>query len=95
MEGEILIKELFNRQELKAFVSFGQALYKDNPYYVPPIINNELDTLDKDVNPIFKDAEARYFVALQNGKIVGRIAAIINWIEIKQIKKKTHPIWLV
>ena len=88
MKGEIVIKELFNRQELKAFVSFGQALYKDNPYYVPPIINSELDTLDKDVNPIFKDAEARYFVALQNGKIVGRIAALINWIEIKQIKKK-------
>ena len=88
MKGEIVIKELFNRQELKAFVGFGQALYKDNPYYVPPIINSELDTLDKEVNPIFKDAEARYFVALQNGKIVGRIAALINWIEIKQIKKK-------
>ena len=88
MNAKITIQELRTRSELKDFVTFAIDLYKGNPYYVPPIIESELDTLDPAVNPIFKDAEARYFVALQGGKIVGRIAALINHIEISQLGKK-------
>jgi len=88
MNAKITIQELRTRSELKDFVTFAIDLYKGNTYYVPPIIESELDTLDPAVNPIFKDAEARYFVALQGGKIVGRIAALINHIEISQLGKK-------
>jgi ribosomal protein S18 acetylase RimI-like enzyme len=88
MNAKITIQELRTRSELKDFVTFAIDLYKGNTYYVPPIIESELDTLDPAVNPIFKDAEARYFVALQGGKIVGRIASLINHIEISQLGKK-------
>ena len=72
------IKEIFTRNELKQFVKFPFSLYKDNPYWVPPIIKDELDTLDKNKNPAFEHANARFFIAQKNGKIVGRVAAIIN-----------------
>ena len=74
----ITIKEIFTRKELKQFVTFPFSLYKNNKYWVPPIIKDELDILDKKENPAFEHAEARFFIALKNEKIVGRIAAIIN-----------------
>lgn len=79
----IEVKEVQSKKELKAFVKFPFKLYKDSKYWVPPIISEEIKTFDKDVNPVFKDAEASFFLAYKNGKIVGRIAAIINWLEVK------------
>ena len=43
--------------------------------------------MDKKINPVYKNADAKFFLAYKNGKIVGRIAAMINWIEVKKIKK--------
>ncbi|MDO1500505.1 GTP cyclohydrolase [Winogradskyella maritima] len=79
----IEITEALSKKDLKAFVKFPFQLYKDSPYWVPPIIKQELETFNKDKNPIFKDAEARFFLAYKDGKLVGRVAAIINWLEIK------------
>ena len=81
---KIQIKEVQNSKDLDAFVKFPMKLYKDNPYYVPPFINEEKQAMNKEKNPIFKDAEARYFLAYSNDEIVGRIAAIINWKEVKE-----------
>ena len=85
----IIVKEMISKKEMKQFVMFPFSIYKNNPYWVPPIITEELETLDKDCNPAFENAEARFFVAIKNKKIVGRIAAIINWYEVseQQIKK--------
>ncbi|MBT8244789.1 MAG: GNAT family N-acetyltransferase [Winogradskyella sp.] len=85
----IEIKEAISKKELKQFVKFPFQLYKDSKYWVPPIISEELKTFDKSENPVFNDADARFFLAYRNGKIVGRIAAIMNWLEIKNqnIKK--------
>ena len=85
----ITIKEAISKKDLKAFVQFPFKLYKDSKYWVPPIIKQELETFNKDKNPIFNDAEARFFLAYKSGEIVGRIAAIINWLEVnkKGIKK--------
>ena len=80
----ITIKEVITRKDLKIFVKFPFNLYKDCDAWVPPIINEELKTLDKSINPVFKNAEAHYFLAYQNNKVVGRVAAIINWIEVNQ-----------
>jgi len=84
----ISIVEATSKADLKKFVKFPFTLYKNSPYWVPPIINDELATFDKDKNPIFKDAEARFFLAYKQNKIVGRVAAIVNWIEIKDQKVK-------
>ena len=74
----ITIKEISTKKGMKQFVTFPFSLYKGDPYWVPPIIKDELNTLDKNKNPAFEHAEARFFIALKNGKIVGRVAAIIN-----------------
>ena len=81
---KIEVKEVKNKKDLDAFVKFPMKLYKDNPYYVPSIINDEKESLNKDLNPIFKEAEASYFLAYKGNEIVGRIAAIINWKEVKE-----------
>ena len=83
----IEIREIESRRELVDFVSFPFQLYKGNPYWVPPIVKEELEMLDKKVNPVFNNALAHYFLAYKDGEIVGRIAAFINWIEIKELKK--------
>ncbi len=85
---DIEIKEIRSRSELKKFVQFQLELYKNNPYFVPPLISDEVNGLDPDKNPAFKFAKPYYFLAYRNGKIVGRIAAIINQIEVNEQKIK-------
>jgi len=75
---EVLIKEVTTKRELKKFVKFNIELYKDNPYHVPGLISEEMMTLRKDKNPAFEIAEAIYFLAYKDNRIVGRIAGIIN-----------------
>ncbi|MDR1594832.1 MAG: hypothetical protein LBS43_10195 [Prevotellaceae bacterium] len=75
---DITIKEVITNKELKKFVKFPAELYRDNPYWVPPLIFDEMLNLRKDKNPSFEYCEARYWLAYRSNKIVGRIAAIIN-----------------
>ena len=78
-------------KELREFVTFPFSIYNKKSNWVPPLTNDELESMDRDKNPVFKNAEARFFLALKNGKPVGRIAAIINHIEInEQAKTKNH-----
>ena len=76
-----------SKKNVKDFVMFPFELYKDCEYWVPPIINEEIDAMDKKKNPVFKNAEAEFYLAYKDNKIVGRIAAIINWVEIEEQKK--------
>jgi len=75
---EIEIRPVKTRAGLKAFIQFPFSLYRNNPYWVPPIFFDELATLSKDKNPAFEFSEAEYWMAYRNGKPVGRIAALIN-----------------
>ena len=74
--------------DYQTFVEFPFVLYKDNPFWVPPLVKDEIETLDPKLNPVYQNATASLFLAYQNGEVVGRVAAIINWIEVKEIKKK-------
>jgi GNAT superfamily N-acetyltransferase len=90
----ITIKEAISKKELTDFIKFPFSLYKNNKFWVPPIIADELETFDKTKNPAFDNAEAYFYLAYQNNKIVGRIAAIINWGEVKnQQKSKVRFGW--
>jgi len=90
----IFIVEANSKKLLKEFVKFPFALYKNHPYWVPPLINDELETFDKTKNPAFTSAEANFYLAYQDNKVVGRIAAIINWNEVNdQQKKKVRFGW--
>jgi len=84
----ITIKEMISKKEMKSFVKFPFKLYKNNKYWVPPIINDEVDSFNNKLNPVFQHATARFFVALKNDEIVGRVAAIINDTEVKVQKLK-------
>ena len=75
---EIKIKEVKSRLELKEFVKFPNTLYKDNPYYVPSLINDEMEVFDEDKNPVYEFSVCKKFLAYKNGQIAGRIAVIIN-----------------
>jgi GNAT superfamily N-acetyltransferase len=90
----ITIKEAQTKSELTAYIKFPFSLYKNNPYWVPPIIADELESFDKTKNPSFENAEATFYLAYSNNEIVGRIAAIINWSEVNdQQKKKVRFGW--
>lgn len=65
-------------KELTKFVKFELDLYKGSDYYVPPLINDDVDTLNPLKNPAFDFCEAEYFMAYRDSKAVGRIAAIIH-----------------
>ncbi|MBK0369989.1 GTP cyclohydrolase [Flavobacterium agrisoli] len=84
----ITIKEAKTKQELTESIQFSFDLYKNNPNWIPPIIADELETFDKEINPAFENAEAYFYTAHKNGKMVGRITAIINWQEVNQQGKK-------
>jgi hypothetical protein len=75
---EIELKEVRTRRELKQFVAFQYSLYRGNHYWVPPLHADELHTLRKDKNPAFEFCEANYWLCYRGGRIVGRIAGILN-----------------
>ena len=74
----IEIKKVSTKKELKQFVQFYYDLYRGNEYAVPFLYSEEMASLQSDKNPSFECCEAEYFLALKDGKIVGRVAAIIN-----------------
>ncbi|MBR4130145.1 MAG: N-acetyltransferase [Bacteroidaceae bacterium] len=74
----VTISKVGTAKELRKFVRFNYELYKDSPYAVPDLLEDTLDTLDSRSNPAFRFCEAEYFLARKEGRIVGRVAAIIN-----------------
>ena len=76
--SELLVAPVRGRRELRAFVRFNYELYKDCPYAVPDFLEDTLDTFNPRKNPAFRFCEAEFFLARRDGRIVGRVAAIIN-----------------
>lgn len=74
----ITIKKVETRKDLKRFIEFHYDLYKGNPYDAPTLYSDELLTLSSDKNAAFDFCESEYYLAYKDGKIVGRVAAIIN-----------------
>lgn len=90
----IVVEEVRSKRQLKAFVKFPFELYKDSRYWVPPIIKEEMAVFNPSKNPILQNANLKLFLAYKNGEVVGRVAAIVNWIEVKaQNTKKMRFGW--
>lgn len=85
-EGILMIEiiEVKTRKQLKAFIYFPFSLYQDNPYWVPPLIMDEYNTLDRKKNPAFEYCDARYWLCYKDGKLAGRIAGIQNHAYVKK-----------
>lgn len=75
---DIVLKEITSKRELKSFIRFPHTLPRENDAWVPALDMDEMNALDWNINPAFEHCQARYFLAYQNGKEVGRVAAIYN-----------------
>ncbi len=65
-------------ENLKLFASIPLTIYKGDPFFVPQLIAEEVKLIDEKNNPFYKNAQRKLFIAYKNGKIAGRIAAIVN-----------------
>jgi len=88
MHPPIEIKSVDNQVDRMLFVQFPFELYVHHPFWVPPQIEEEMAYFDPTQNFVFKNAEACCFLAFQNNKVVGRIAAMVNHIEVNALKTK-------
>ena len=85
----VSIKEVTDRRQLRQFVRFPNELYKGNRYYVPQIESMDMDTLSPEKNRAFEVCEGKYWLAEDgDGKVVGRIAGIINHKYNKKVGKR-------
>lgn len=79
------IKEIQpTKKNLKAFTKFQIDLYDGNPWYVPPLISDDVQTLSPSLNPAHDFCDQVLYMAYRDGKVVGRIAGIIN----RQVNEK-------
>ncbi len=76
--NEIIIRQAISAKDMKRFVRFNWELYKDCSYAVPDLLEDTLDTFNSRKNPAFKFCEVACFIAERDGRMVGRVAAIIN-----------------
>ena len=74
----ITVSQVSTAKEMRAFVRFNYELYKTCPQAVPDLLEDTLETLDPNCNPAFRFCQAAFFLARRDGRIVGRVAAIIN-----------------
>ena len=85
----INIKEVISKKDLKKWIEFPNSLYKDNEYYVPFLMSDEMETFTPDKNPAYAFCETKLFLAYKDDKIVGRIAGLINHAYNKKWNKNT------
>ena len=78
------LHEVKTKKEYHAFFTFPFTLYKGCDQWVPPITNEEKAIFNRAKNPVFENADAKLFVVKNGKQIVGRIAALINWIAVKE-----------
>jgi GNAT superfamily N-acetyltransferase len=74
----VMVRPVASRRDLKAFIRFPHGLYRGNPFWVPNLDFDEWNTLRQEKNPAFDHCQAKYWLAFRQGRIVGRIAAILN-----------------
>jgi GNAT superfamily N-acetyltransferase len=76
--SDLKIAAVQDATELMSFISFPWSVYKDDAYWVPPLISERKEFLDRDRSPFFEHANGDYFIARRGEKVVGTIAAFTN-----------------
>ena len=79
--ASIEIKKVANKRDLEQFIQFHYDLYHGCPYDAPNLHSDEVQTLSpyiKEPNAAFEFCDVEYYLALKDGRIAGRVAAIIN-----------------
>jgi len=76
--AELQISKVQNNDDLMDFIHFPWEVYRDDLYWVPPLISDRREFLDPERNPFFQHARAEYYLAHRGSKLVGTIAAFTN-----------------
>ena len=76
--SSVNIRTVQSKKDLNDFLKFAWKIYRNDPYWVPPLMYDKKKILDKNKNPFYKHAEMELFLAEKNGELVGRIAAVKN-----------------
>jgi len=76
--GELRIRPVRSRRELRRFVKVPFRLHAGSGQWVPPLTFERMQFLDRSKNPYFEHAEAEYFIAERDGEPVGRISAQVD-----------------
>jgi hypothetical protein len=76
--ASLTIRPVRTRRELKRFVKVPFRLHREHPQWVPPLVFERMQFLDREKNPYFEHAEAEYFIAERDGEPVGRITAQVD-----------------
>jgi GNAT superfamily N-acetyltransferase len=74
----ILVNRVATKKDLNIFMRFPLEIYKDNPYWVPPLLIEVKEKLDQKKNPFFEHAEIDLLMASKDSRVAGRVAAIID-----------------
>lgn len=74
----ITVKTVESKRDFRKFATFANKLYKGNSYYIPTMPMDDLAVFDKKKNAAYEFCEAKFFLAYDGDRIVGRVAAIIN-----------------
>lgn len=78
MSKKVEIRTVKTQEDLSRFIDFYYDLYRGSEFAVPFIRFDEENTLSRSKNPSFEFCDAEYYLACIDGKVVGRVAAIIN-----------------
>jgi GNAT superfamily N-acetyltransferase len=84
----IEIKEVQSRKGLRKFIRFPHTLYVGNPYWVPALDFDEINTLSREKNPAYEHCEAKLWLAYRGNVLVGRVAGILNHLHLEKWGQK-------
>lgn len=74
----LTIRQIESKKDRLAFVRMLWDIYANDPNWVPPLVMDRMKLIDEKKNPFYSHASSAFFIAEQNGKVIGRISAIVN-----------------
>ncbi len=86
--NKIRIETVKSKSEKKEFIKFPWKIYQNDPNWVPPLISDMKEKLDRNKNPFFEHADMDLFMAYRGNEPVGRIAGILDEAHIRLNKEK-------
>lgn len=86
--SSLIIRPVRTAADTRRFIGFLWTVYAGNPAWVPPLWMDRRKLMDREKNPFYQHAEAEFYLAERSGRVVGRIAAIVNHNHNKEHKDK-------
>lgn len=78
MSRSVVVRKVRDRRDLNKYIFFPFKIYKNDPYWVPPLVKDVKERLDRKKNPFFEHSEMDLFLAYKEDELVGRVAAIVD-----------------